>query len=236
MHSALVALLDDVLRYTIIIKRARINWDTGQLQDTDLVIREADGFESGASPSPDMLRSRKVLIHLELNDNGVAFINLTQRHWFKRAHSQDLGDRMLSFNRSLLQGARTKWLTPVGSVFIGLLPLLCIIVELVAYNIFTPNIKKDSTGAVLYPDWISIIFWILLISWPFAIIAGLVILWIRVRAGGLRVWPESLTMRSFADTLFKIRTTIAVPENINKVLMIALTALASGAVGWLLKS
>jgi hypothetical protein len=236
MHEALQGLVGDARRYTLIIKRSRINWETGQLQSVDLVLRESDDIFSSPELDPRLQRARKVTLFIEYNDGGIAFIDLTSyRSWQKLVETETLNRKILAFNRTLKDQAGTGWLTFSRALGIALFPLALLIASAIIYTSLAPNVHRAKDNSVIYPYWMHVIILAILYSWPVFVLAGIGIVLVILRSGALRIWPEYLTLGSMVQTLIRLRSTIVVPGNINAIVVGIALSIFTAVVTWVVK-
>jgi hypothetical protein len=227
MGRALNMLLEGTRRYTFVIKRPRINWETREVQERFLVLRESDSVDLEPDLDRRLLRAREVRIFVELEDDGVAEIDLTLRSWVKWAESPNLREKMVEFNRSLIQGARTWWLSLNGAGAMVGLPILFLVVIWGSYVQLDSDARNALSNNQTIPDppsWIATLLLATFVVWIVATAAALIIFLMILSSGGLRTWPKYLTLKDLAQTLFRVRDAIALPNIVNTVIAGAVVA------------
>lgn len=243
MRKALQQLLANTERYIIIIRRSGTNPETGDAQDRDLTLFESDQVDLASRLDQRLLRSRRVTIILAEQGLGVARINLTSRSWAILQDSPSLRDRLTSFNSELIAGARSRLITSGWAAAMLFAPLWSSAVLFLIWSISsaknantfwgTANPHKPNNFPPV-PQWLHGYWHAVLYLWPVFVIICLVILAIETLAGGLRVWPESITLRSMGRALSRIKLSTFTVANASQLIILTVAAIVGGLVVLLL--
>lgn len=213
MRAALSELLADTKRYMIIIKLPRVNWETGKSQHTQLTLFEGDPVELGEAIDPRLLRARRVSIILADDSNGVLEINITRRTWRILQDSSALRDKLIDFNSQLISGRRTRFISPGWACIVLFSPAWGIFLAALVFLLGTTAGRKfvgsqSNVPTPPVPDWVHNMALTLVVCWPFFICIFLAMFAIISSSGALLVWPNSLTMNSVAEALYRVRTNL----------------------------
>ena len=238
MREALQYLLADTERYVITIRRSRFNWDSGQSQTVDFVLFENDSIDLSDSLDLRLLRSRRVIILLADKEKGVVSVNLTGRSWAIWKDSPKLREKLISFNYMLTAGARRRFIRPSYIFAVLTAPFWSSFALFVLWSVsgarsryLTYNYR--ASGAALtaaIPPWLEGYVRITIALWPAFIALSFAMLSIIVMGGGLQIWPESLTFKTIAGALYRIRGSTVTPSTATAIVVGAVTAVISAAL------
>jgi len=241
MSDALRYLLGDSQGYMLIVNRSTVNSDTGESQDASIALSEKDPPLLEVPLDSRLKRSRQIIIVLIQRDGGVAKINLTGRKWEIWITSATLREKLRTFNRRLLAGAHSRFITADGAVLIGSLPILIYTLSWLVWSVSTPKGRAEIWSAKASPRSNSTIFssspvWLqhfestAFALLPIFALVGLGIGGIVLLGGGLRVWPEYLSRHSFQRAVYEMRSNLALPQNLNSPLFVSLVSAIVGAI------
>jgi hypothetical protein len=239
MSDALRYLLEDSQGYMFIVNRSTVNPDTGESQDASIALSEKDPPLPEESLDPRLKRSRQIIIVLIQRDGGVAKINLTGRKWEIWITSATLREKLRTFNRKLLAGAHSRFVTVEAAILIGILPILSYALSWLVWSVSTPKGRAEiwsakassrSNSTILSPVWLQHFGNTALTLLPIFVLVGLGIGAIVLLGGGLRVWPEYLSRHSFQRAVYEMRSNLALPQNLNSPLFVSLAGAIVGAI------
>jgi hypothetical protein len=228
MAQGLEELLSGLSRFTLIIKRPGFSWELARFQSTEVVLFEDEKVVNDGRIDPRILRGKQVTLIATSSDRGTASIDLTFRQIQIWASTAELRDLIAAFNAHLLRGARSRWFTPRAIAALVFTPIAAIIalplIDL-AVNPKVRNAANANSKSVPWDQWTFRVALVSVLIWLFLILAAVAIGGIRARSGPLRIWPGSLTLRSFAQTVGKIRINVALRNNVNSIVVGVITAL-----------
>jgi hypothetical protein len=243
MRKGLQQLLADTERYTIVIRRSGTNPETGETQDKSVRLFESDQIDLTNGLDQRLLRSKRVIIVLAERDRGVARIDLTARSWEILQGSTLLADRLAAFNSELVAGARSRLTTASSAGAILFAPLWSFALLFIIWsmssskneNAFWGTNNTYNTRTKTYkfpplPEWLHGYWHAVLILWPVLVVIVLAILSIRALAGGLQVWPESITFKSASRALTKTRLSTFTVANASNLIIAVVAAVIGGVI------
>lgn len=213
LRAALQTLLADTERYIITVKRSSFNWDSGKDQNTEFTMFEDEKLDLVDAIDPRLLRSRRVTIVVADKEKGVAKIDLTARSWEIVSSGSAIRNKLISANVQLLEGVRSKFITPGYIAMTMLAPLWSSLLLIIIWSFVSSrgrhlNDAKPFSQAAFnaaVPHWIEVYARTLIILWPLFIFISLMMIAARLLSGGLRIWPESFTVKSIFGALYRIR-------------------------------
>jgi hypothetical protein len=248
MKEALRELLKDTDRYIFMIKRSRINRESGQAQAGELTLFENDSIELDSALDPRLLRSRQAAVLLVDKDRGIAKVDITGRSWEVLQDSALLRERLIAFNSKLIKGGRARLISAGYVALVSLFPLWSSFVLFIAWTVSSarnrylfynsasshvnPNPKQPFP--VPPPHWLGSYFKAVIFLWPVFLFISLAMGSVRLMGGGLRVWPESLTLRSAAQAFYRIRISTFTAGNASTVIIGVITAVIASLLTYLI--
>lgn len=238
LKAALKTLLDDTERYIITIKRSSFNWDSGKNQEAELTIFEGDQLDLADAVDPRLLRSRRVTVVLADKGNGVAKIDLTARSWEIVGGGSAMREKLISANAQLLDGVRSRFITPGYIALTMLAPLWSVLLVLASWTLASPRTRHLSNANpynqaafnASFPQWTDTYTHAAFILWPIFIFIGLVMITARLLSGGLRIWPESFTFKSIVGAFYRIRISTFTPGNATVIVTGIIIAVVSALI------
>jgi hypothetical protein len=233
MRHAIKDLLSDTKRYTIIAHQKRFNWRTGKTQDPVAIINDGEPLALSVQLDPRLRYARRVVVLLVQDDGGVGKVDLTLRTWESWSSMPSLTERMLSFNRSLLEGACTRLANPSLAILALIAPVLLSLAAFMSWALSTPanrHVVFDTSSkaeSVIMPRWLTDFASISFYLWPLFIILAAITYLIYGKAGSLRVWPDSFTSTSISRAIFNFRKDFIVAKSASSIVIgIAIAILA----------
>lgn len=211
MSSAINNLLSDTQRYVIVVNQKGRNRQSGKPQSPVEIINEGEPVALGGRLDTRLRYSRGVKILLVQDDGGVGAVDLSLRTWESWSRSSSLTTRMLSFNRSLLEGACTRFVGPSPALLAMLAPVYLCAIAFFSWALSTPSNRRaafDTTSAtqnITTPAWLTDFLSISIHLWPVFIFLAAFIYIAYGMSGSLRVWPEALTNNSISQAIFDFR-------------------------------
>jgi hypothetical protein len=244
MRAALLFLLKDTERYIITIKRPRFNWETGRDQSPGLTLYEDDVLDLSTALDPRLSRSRRVNLLLTDKASGTCEINLTARSWEVWIDSPSLRDKLISFNQQLIAGAHSRLVTAGIAVWIFFTPMWSSFALVAIWSLSNRrgrqlSFKSNSPASQAafqkaVPQWIYHYIHTIFALWPVFIVLSLAIFSVILMAGGLQTWPERLTLKSAAQSLYRVRASTITPATATAIIVGIVTAVISAvATFWL---
>jgi hypothetical protein len=229
MASGLDELLSKLLRYTLIIDRPSFSWETAQSQSPNVVLFEDEKPIIDGAIDPRLFKARRVTLMVTSSDRGVASIDLTSRRILVSVSTDELRNLIKDFNERLLAGARSRWFTPQAVASLVTTTVLAIAMPIVVDIIVNPKVRHivnsgNSNRGVPWDAWVSKSTLIVAIVAIVPTLMAVIISVIRTRSGSLRVWPGGLTLRAFAQTVYKIRISDTLRKNISSIAVGVVTA------------
>jgi hypothetical protein len=242
MRAALLYLLNDTERYIITVKRPRFNWETGRDQSPGLTLYENDTLDLATVIDPRLSRSRRVLVLVTDREKGTCQINLTARKWEVWIDSASLRDKLISFNQQLIAGARSRIITTTMGVWILLTPAWSSLLLTVIWSLSSRRVNQlmtqPSTPAnqaaldKVTPQWLPNYVHTVFALWPVFLAISLAIWSVIAMAGGLQIWPERLTLKSAAQSLYRVRASTITPGTATAMIVGIVSAVTGAIVGW----
>ena len=237
---ALAGLLYDTERYLVVARLPRFNWETGQPQDPQLILSEADAVDFTAKLDPRLLRAREANIVLVDKAQGIARIDLTRRSWEIWLDRPGLRQRLTEFNQQLLRGAHSRLWGSAGYVLLMFFaPLISYVAAGLIWTVASAKGRRVFWGAPVkqsvknasLPHWLSPFGRdIVLIAWPIFAAAAICMVMVWALAGGLRVWPEFLTRNSVTEALYRIRHGMFTSASATVIISAVITAVLTAAL------
>jgi hypothetical protein len=242
MRAALLFLLKDTERYIITVKRPRFNWETGRDQSPGLTLYENDGLDLSTAIDTKLSRSRRVQILLTDKEKGTCQINLTARSWEIWTDSSALRDKLITFNQRLIAGAHSRIITSWNAGFILLTPVWSALILVVIWSLSTRRGRQlgfdtnSPAGQAAFnkavPQWIDNFEHTMFALWPVFLAISLAIWSVIAMAGGLQIWPEKLTFKSAAQSLYRVRASTITPATATAIIVGVVSAVIGAVVTW----
>jgi hypothetical protein len=237
MADALATLLRGMQRYMIVIDRSKMDWGTGLSRASKIVLDESDSLDiiSKGEIDAELRRAKHIYVILIDADGGTCRIDMTHRLVEIWEESASVHNRIAEFNGKLLEGARSRVFSfGFGVLLFAWSPVLALC-GFTLWTISDPRIRHlvyATSNAPIptnaYPAWLNdygvAVLWFM---WPLSVLVGIVIFGVVLSSGCLRVWPQSLTLRSGVRLFFSIRATLFTREIGIPVLVAIITSLVS---------
>lgn len=230
MRRAIVSLLTNSERYVITVRQAPVNRDTGDPQESGLVLFEKDPLDLTNHLDVRLLRARAVKILLVDKSRRVISIEFPQRSWRVLADGTDLRNRLTEFNDHLVIGAKSRMFTSSTARWLISGPVYLWIIVIVAWGASVANPHPGK--AVPNPRWLNdfssaIWYGVIPISWVTALFVFIVI----SNSGALGVWPKRFTRRSLSEGTYQVRATLFTPASIAALIIATIAGVIGAVVG-----
>lgn len=239
MADALATLLRSTQSYMILIERSKVDWGTGHSRASKIVLRENDPLDLILKDEIDaeLRRARHISLVLTDTDGGTCQIDMTHRLVQIWQDSAGTRNRIAEFNEKLLEGAVSGIVSFATIAFLLILPPVLAFCGFIAWGISDPRIRHQlfatSTPipSSMEPAWLND-YGIAFIAyiWPLSAFAGIIISGIVLSSGCLRMWPQSLTLKSGIRLFSSIRATLFTREIATATIVAVITAVVTAIV------
>jgi hypothetical protein len=185
----------------------------------------------------ELRRAKHIYLVLTDPDGGTCRIDVTHRSVEIWQDSAGIRNRIKEFNENLLEGAASGVVSIGVSVLFAVLPLVLAVCGFTLWSVSVPHVRHEiyATTAPIpnldTPAWLNDYGTALLgFIWPISTFVGLVIAGIVLSSGCLRIWPQSLTLKSGVQLLFSIRATLFTREIAIAATVAVISAVATAVV------
>lgn len=235
MRRALLDLLHDIPRYMIVITRSRFDFTSASPQIPKIVLNETDNLDLSTENiiDPRLRRAKRIQFILTEKDGGTCKLALTNRQVEIWQDSPLIRSRIIEFNRNLLEGASIGLVSFGYAMLLVLIPPLLALGGVIFWTVTNSRVRHAFYVAdkplTNYPNpaWLNDYGSTMIILWIPATITAIIMMMIILSSGPLRIWPQSLTMKSALQLALSIRVTLFTREVARGVAIAVISAIAT---------
>jgi len=213
MSGALRAVTESADHWAFLVLRSPLDWETGVTQAAGLAIKTGEEIELSDNLDLRLVKSKRTRLLLHWSDGGIVLVDLTLRRYSVIAPSALARQHMNEFKNAIKLGAASALITPKFINFLLTWPFLLILAALAQVAIQDEEYRHYLFGPFdaarvepHLPAWYEGVGPTARLLYLLSFLAALAIGYVRLKSGGLRVWPNALTKISFLGILYRLRT------------------------------
>ncbi|MFJ6676553.1 hypothetical protein ACIQMJ_36080 [Actinosynnema sp. NPDC091369] len=210
LSKGLNELLIDAEHWIIQVQRSQFDWDSGSQQEPALTFRKGDDLELSPNLDPRLIKSKRVKLLAFWSDGGAISINFTDGRIDVILESPSTDERVANFNETVSVGAASRFLSAGWALILFLWPFLIGMMGYAAGTAFDSNFRtwaldqgrKDKAPPSEVADTIVQIGFY---TWPIGLALALMIGYVRLMSGGLKVKRTLFTTTSVLQFIYRLR-------------------------------